>query len=832
MAVPHRLAIRPPLSLLQIVLVLTALLVAAGNAPAQPFRLGDRPPTPEEQAYLDEHVVEVTAVEPNALSMARALVEVSQVRTASTQDAQPQPAPMPSAVDNSLLEYFPPIRDQAAQGSCSCWAACYYYGTYTQARDAGVDVSGGNNDYILSPGFMYPLINNGRDNGASTSYAVTRLNDIGCCSWSTKPYNDADYLSWPTEAAWIEALNWRMQTGHTISGGTEEGLDAIKQHLANGNVVATSFPVYTNFYQYPNDTTGIDNRVYYAQSGSSDGSHGVAIIGYDDNKSYVDHRDGQTHYGAFLVANSWGPGWGWYNSTGSGSKGFFWVAYQMFLDWDFGPSVYYNDDRPDYVPTFYAVTGINHELRARVLYSGGIGSTSSPDFTGPVPISRHGGIDVPLTDAKRVAVDLTDGTDLIEEGVPTPVFAKVFVAYTTSLDGTVTSADFVHDLDGDGNYCVVPSPDPPLVISPGETDYATLQLVWPLYIYVDGANVGGPWDGTPEHPYQTIQDGIDNAPMGAFVHVLPGIYNEGLELVTGTHLTSPAAPLTIIDTLNTDEAVYANGAANAVIEGFTIISGPDYNAVRTTNTTLTLRRCVITASKSGCGADGGGLLVLDNCLVTGHTVSGLWQNGASTDVELANCTVADNGSYGVARWGSGSGRITMRDTIVYGNGDDIAGDPAGYAVSYTDIGDGDFAGSDGNITADPQFVAGMDHNYYLSQTAAGQGSDSPCVDAGSDTAESLGLDATTTRTDAVPDAGIVDMGYHTTPWLAITSISKAGGSITIEWTARPGGSYVVEWSLDRLIWDEVPVGETGSWTDHDCGAYGCKYYRVREDTPE
>jgi len=42
----------------------------------------------------------------------------------------------------------------------------------------------------------------------------------------------------------------------------------------------------------------------------------------------------------------------------------------------------------------------------------------------------------------------------------------------------------------------------------------------------------------------------------------------------------------------------------------------------------------------------------------------------------------------------------------------------------------------------------------------------------------------------------------------------------------------VEWSLDRLIWDEVPVGETGSWTDHDCGAYGCKYYRVREDTPE
>ncbi len=832
MTVARRLAVRPPLSLLQIALVLAALLAAAGSALAQPFRLGDRPPTPEEQAYLDEHTVEVTAVEPNALAIARSLVEASQVRSASAASAQAQPAPMPSAVDNSLLEYFPPIRNQGGQGSCTCWAACYYYGTYTQARDAGVDVSGGNNDYILSPAFMYPLINGGRDKGASTWYAVTRLNDIGCCSWSTKPYYDTDYLSWPSEAAWIEALDWRMLTNHTLNGGTQEGLDAIKQYLANGNVVATSFSVYDNFYEYPSEVTGIDNRVYYARTGSTGGGHALTIIGYDDNKSYVDHRDGQTHYGAFLLANSWGASWGWYNSTNYGSKGFLWVAYQMFLDSEFGPNVYYNDDRPDYVPTFYAVTGINHEERARVLYSGGIGSTSSPDFTGPEPISRHGGIEEAITDDKRVAVDLTDGTDLIEEGVPTPVFAKVFIAYATTLDGTVTSADFVHDLDGDGNYCVVPSPDPPLVISPGERDYATLQLVWPLYIYVDGANAGGPWDGTPEHPYRTIQDGIDNAPMGVFVRVLPGTYNEGLDLLTGTHLTSPAAPLTIIDTLNTDDAVYADGAANAVIEGFTIIAGADYHAVRSTNdTTLTLRRCVLTASKNGCGANAGGRLVLENCLVADNAVSGLWCD-AATKLELANCTVCDNGTYGVARWGSGFGTITIRDTIVYGNGDDIAGDPAGYAVSYTDVGDGDFAGSDGNITADPQFVAGIDHNYYLSQTAAGQGSDSPCVDAGSDTAQSLGLDATTTRTDAVPDAGIVDMGYHATPWLVITSITKAGDSITIGWTARPGASYIVEWSVDHFIWNEVPVGETGSWTDHDCAAYGYKYYRVREDIPE
>ena len=50
--------------------------------------------------------------------------------------------------------------------------------------------------------------------------------------------------------------------------------------------------------------------------------------------------------------------------------------------------------------------------------------------------------------------------------------------------------------------------------------------------------------------------------------------------------------------------------------------------------------------------------------------------------------------------------------------------------------------------------------YYLSCRAAGQTADSPCIDAGSDTAKSLGLDKSTTRTDHVPDAGTVDMGYH------------------------------------------------------------------------
>ena len=67
----------------------------------------------------------------------------------------------------------------------------------------------------------------------------------------------------------------------------------------------------------------------------------------------------------------------------------------------------------------------------------------------------------------------------------------------------------------------------------------------------------------------------------------------------------------------------------------------------------------------------------------------------------------------------------------------------------------------GCIDQDPLFVLGPRHSYYLSQTAAGQAADSPCVDTGSDPAADLGLNELTTRTDGVPDTGTVDMGYHT-----------------------------------------------------------------------
>jgi len=60
---------------------------------------------------------------------------------------------------------------------------------------------------------------------------------------------------------------------------------------------------------------------------------------------------------------------------------------------------------------------------------------------------------------------------------------------------------------------------------------------------------------------------------------------------------------------------------------------------------------------------------------------------------------------------------------------------------------------EGNIHDDPEFVIGPLGEYYLHP-------DSPCIDAGSQSAEQAGLSDRTTQVDSTPDTGQVDMGFH------------------------------------------------------------------------
>ena len=100
----------------------------------------------------------------------------------------------------------------------------------------------------------------------------------------------------------------------------------------------------------------------------------------------------------------------------------------------------------------------------------------------------------------------------------------------------------------------------------------------------------------------------------------------------------------------------------------------------------------------------------------------------------------------------GDERTTLRDTIVWGNTGTTQLFPATATATYSDIEGGPWSGS-GNIAEDPDFESGPKGDYYLE-------SGSPCIDAGSDDADNLGMDVLTTRGDEQRDKGTVDMGYH------------------------------------------------------------------------
>jgi hypothetical protein len=384
------------------------------------------------------------------------------------------------------------------------------------------------------------------------------------------------------------------------------------------------------------------------------------------------------------------------------------------------------------------------------------------------------------------------------------------------LDPT-DATDALHDADGDWllnceEYEL--ESDPTSGASPG-------------CLYVDDDNAGDPaQDGTAAHPYEAIQTAIDAATAPAVVKVLPGNDTENVVMVSDVWVIGAGPGKCSVVPASSGATISFTGVNNGRVAGLAITaSTADYNvSIRSHDSEALVRDCTLTGGWNGVGINYTGSVTFNNCLIADNTYQGMWIGGTGT-VELVNCTVANNANYGLVC--AASGGLTLKNSVFWGNGDDLYIDQyVSTSVLYCNIGDGDYAGTNGNFSANPLFVGGPLHGYYLSQTAAGQSTDSPCVDGG-DPSTNSGLDRQTTRTDSTRDTGPIDIGYHAAYALCVTSIAH-GSDVTIEWNAQPNLNYVVEWSVDRETWHEIDVGQTASWTDTDTAAYERKFYRVRE----
>jgi len=153
----------------------------------------------------------------------------------------------------------------------------------------------------------------------------------------------------------------------------------------------------------------------------------------------------------------------------------------------------------------------------------------------------------------------------------------------------------------------------------------------------------------------------------------------------------------------------------------------------------------------------GNVFTINNSIFGGGVGCQSWSSPS-----IVSSTFIDNGgsSAGGGIWTFSSGSPTVTNSILWSNwapnGPQIWVQGGNLSVSHSDV-EGGWSGP-GNIDADPLFVAGSLGDFYLSQTAAGQAEQSPCVDAG-DTSTAVPT-GRTTRTDRYPDEWPIDMGYH------------------------------------------------------------------------
>jgi parallel beta-helix repeat protein len=74
-------------------------------------------------------------------------------------------------------------------------------------------------------------------------------------------------------------------------------------------------------------------------------------------------------------------------------------------------------------------------------------------------------------------------------------------------------------------------------------------------IYVDDDNTAGPWNGTKEYPYQTIQDALGNVFDGYTIYVMNGTYHEHVYIQKRITLMGEKPETTIIDGDGLDDVV-------------------------------------------------------------------------------------------------------------------------------------------------------------------------------------------------------------------------------------------------------------------------------------
>ena len=274
----------------------------------------------------------------------------------------------------------------------------------------------------------------------------------------------------------------------------------------------------------------------------------------------------------------------------------------------------------------------------------------------------------------------------------------------------------------------------------------------------------------------TIKRG--SAEMGGGIGVVGGVAEvrdctiEGGSALWGGSISASGSALHVVSCTMTEGHVYFGGGlalfgGRCKIDSCQIFShqvsiaggGIYVEGSELTVENSTMTRNVVYGFGGAVSAFDGASVNLFNCLLAENwAIDGGTLHGRASTFSIKSCTFAENSFSRAGALYLESGEFSALNSILWDCEDPFGSKPGSYQLKYCDV-RGGYEG-EGNFDLDPLFVAGPQGNYYLCCRAAGQNADSPCIDAGLGTALENGLDQFTTRTDLVPDQGLLDVGFH------------------------------------------------------------------------
>ena len=251
-------------------------------------------------------------------------------------------------------------------------------------------------------------------------------------------------------------------------------------------------------------------------------------------------------------------------------------------------------------------------------------------------------------DAENLLAELSEDSPLLEIAVSESSFGNV--AYGSQTDNAASPFLVALDPSSPESYDIELSLDISSSNGYSETERFILRR---SPVYVDWRNQTGPEDGTSEHPYNTIQEGIDAAPEHALILVAAGTYLENIVPKSYLTLRGEDPETTIIDGGSSGSVVSMEALTGCSIENFTLTNGlrpsPGYGGG------ICCRYC--------------SNLSVENCAIVdnqAHSGGGIYLYRVSGSV--SDCLIRENeasyGGGGINCWW-GCDMVFNRDIIAY-----------------------------------------------------------------------------------------------------------------------------------------------------------------------